>query len=330
LHPYCWKTGRLSSWLGCSPYAAEVAGSNPARPTTNYACPYNEEIFKTLWGMKQDHLAESTIEPTGRRLRHIAKYANLNKPEEVTNFLANKKGKNSYIEALAFAYLRYVKYNGLEWKMPKIRRTSQPPYVPTTEELTILISNSGRKYSLILSLLRDGGFRPIEIERMTLNWLDLNRGTVNVETAKYGNGRTLKLKENTLAMLNEYLAKNNFKLNERLFPKTKTIRRVFIGIRQRTAEKLKKPELNKITLYSFRHYFATMLYHKTKDILYVKQQLGHKRLENTLIYTHLINFQEDEYHVRTAKTIEEACKLVEAGFEYVTELEGVKLFRKRK
>jgi integrase len=280
--------------------------------------------------MKKDHLAESTIEPTGRRLRHIAKHANLNKPEEVTNFLANKKGKNSYIEALAFAYLRYVKYNGLEWKMPRIRRTSQPPYVPTTEELTILISNSGKKYSLILSLLKDGGFRPIEIERMTLNWLDLNRGTINVETAKYGNGRTLKLKENTLAMLNEYLAKNNFKLNERLFPKTKTIRRVFIGIRQRTAEKLKKPELNKITLYSFRHYFATMLYHKTKDILYVKQQMGHKNIQNTLIYTHLINFQEDEYHVRTAKTIEEACKLVEAGFEYVTEMEDAKLFRKRK
>ena len=280
--------------------------------------------------MKQNQLAEATIEPTGRRLRHIAKYANLNKPEEVTNFLANKKGKNSYIEAIAFAYLRYVKYNGLEWKMPKIRRTSQPPYVPTTEELTILISNSGRKYSLILSLLKDGGFRPIEIERMTLRWLDLNRGTVNVETAKYGNGRTLKLKENTLAMLNEYLAKNNFKLNERIFPKGKTIRRVFIGIRHRTAEKLKKPELNKITLYSFRHYFATMLYHKTKDILHVKQQLGPKRLENTLIYTHLIDFQEDEYHVRTAKTIDEACKLVEAGFEYITEMEGVKVFRKRK
>ena len=113
--------------------------------------------------MKQDHLAPSTIEPTGRRLRHIAKHANLDKPQQVTNFLANKKGKNSYIEALAFSYLRYVKYNGLEWKMPKIKRTSQPPYVPTTEELTILIANSGRKYSLILSLLKDGGFRPIEI-----------------------------------------------------------------------------------------------------------------------------------------------------------------------
>ena len=28
------RQGRLSSWLGCSPYAAEVAGSNPVRPTT--------------------------------------------------------------------------------------------------------------------------------------------------------------------------------------------------------------------------------------------------------------------------------------------------------
>jgi len=58
--------------------------------------------------------------------------------------------------------------------------------------------------------------------------------------------------------------------------------------------------------------------------------MGHKNIKSTLIYTHLIDFQEDEYHVRTAKTIEEACKLVEAGFEYVTEMEAVKLFRKRK
>jgi hypothetical protein len=38
----------------------------------------------------------------------------------------------------------------------------------------------------------------------------------------------------------------------------------------------------------------------------------------------------DEFHVRTAKTVEEACKLVEVGFEYVTEIDGVKIFRKRK
>jgi len=30
------------------------------------------------------------------------------------------------------------------------------------------------------------------------------------------------------------------------------------------------------------------------------------------------------------KSLEEASKLIEAGFDYVTELDGVKLFRKRK
>jgi len=31
-----------------------------------------------------------------------------------------------------------------------------------------------------------------------------------------------------------------------------------------------------------------------------------------------------------AKTLQEACNLIEQGFEYVTEMDGVKIFRKRK
>jgi len=34
--------------------------------------------------------------------------------------------------------------------------------------------------------------------------------------------------------------------------------------------------------------------------------------------------------VRVAENLQEACQLVEAGFEYVTEMDGVKIFRKRK
>ena len=72
-----------------------------------------------------------------------------------------------------------------------------------------------------------------------------------------------------------------------------------------------------------------MTYHRTKDILY-KQQLGHKRLETTLIYTQLVSFGEEEYTCKVAKTIDEARKLVVNGFEYVTEMENIKLFKKRK
>ena len=74
-----------------------------------------------------------------------------------------------------------------------------------------------------------------------------------------------------------------------------------------------------------------MLYYRTKDILLVKQQLEHKKLETTLIYTQLVNFnEEDEFYSATGTTIEESRKLIEQGFEYVTDMEDVKIFRKRK
>lgn len=74
-----------------------------------------------------------------------------------------------------------------------------------------------------------------------------------------------------------------------------------------------------------------MLYHQTKDILYVMKFLGHKNIRNTPVYTKLIEFgAENQYHVKVAKTLDEACELAEAGFEYFTEIDGAQVFRKRK
>lgn len=73
-----------------------------------------------------------------------------------------------------------------------------------------------------------------------------------------------------------------------------------------------------------------MEYHKTKDILHVMRILSHRSINNTLKYTQLVNFQNDDYVSKVANTIEEACELVEAGFEYVCDIEGTKIFRKRK
>ncbi len=59
--------------------------------------------------------------------------------------------------------------------------------------------------------------------------------------------------------------------------------------------------------------------------------MGHKQLRTTLKYIQLINFDEDEeYTCKTATTIKEAKDLIENGFEYITELDGIKIFRKRK
>jgi len=72
------------------------------------------------------------------------------------------------------------------------------------------------------------------------------------------------------------------------------------------------------------------------DILYVKELLGHKHIDNTLIYVQLektiFQSQNNEWIVKVAKSVEEVCQLVEVGFEYVTGeyMDGGKIFRKRK
>ncbi len=38
----------------------------------------------------------------------------------------------------------------------------------------------------------------------------------------------------------------------------------------------------------------------------------------------------DNYASTVARTVEEVRQLIKAGFEYVTEIEGAKVFRKRK
>ena len=73
-----------------------------------------------------------------------------------------------------------------------------------------------------------------------------------------------------------------------------------------------------------------MSYHHTRDILLVKKLLGHKRIKNTLKYTQLIHFKDDQYDVTTATILEEAKKILAAGFDYVTEMNDIKIFRKPK
>jgi len=78
------------------------------------------------------------------------------------------------------------------------------------------------------------------------------------------------------------------------------------------------------------HFKATMEYAKTKDILHVMKIPGHKNIQNTLKCTHLVNFKSDGFICKVANTVEEAKILIEAGFEYVCDFNGAKMFRKRK
>ena len=48
---------------------------------------------------------------------------------------------------------------------------------------------------------------------------------------------------------------------------------------------------------------------RTKDILSIMKMLGHKNIKNTLIYTQLLSFQEDnKFLTKVAMNTKEACE----------------------
>jgi hypothetical protein len=106
--------------------------------------------------------------------------------------------------------------------------------------------------------------------------------------------------------------------------------------RKRIAKDFNEPHLQKITFTSFRHWKATMEYHKTKDILHVKQTLGHKKLSSTMIYIDIEKaiygeHENDDFISRGTTSDKGARALSEVGFQYVcTTPSGTMLFRKRK
>jgi integrase/recombinase XerD len=184
---------------------------------------------------------------------------------------------------------------------------------------------------IVYRLAMECGLRPVEIGNLTLNDIDLEKGLVSIVSAKHGNPRVLKLKSETQALLTNFVKKRNFGLNDRIFSSGAVISNTYERLKASVAKKLNDPELKKVRLYDLRHYYATMLYYKSKDILLVKEKLGHKNINNTLIYTHLVNFNDkEEFYSATAKTVEEAAKLIEQGFDCICDVDGVKLFRKRK
>jgi len=279
--------------------------------------------------MKKDGYSENTIGPIGRRLRNLAKHADLGYPEKVKELIAKADWSNGYKENIVNAYNHYAAFHGLSWKKPRYQRAFSIRRLPLESDIDLVISHTKTRSRVAFKLIKECGLRPIEVSRLTLKKIDLHKGLVYPETAKGGEARVLKLKKETLALLNK-LVSDVQSVNQKIFQSSKVLQGNWNRLRNKLAERYGKPELKQIRLYDLRHFYGTMLYHKTKDIVHVKRKLGHRSLKNTLIYIDLADFDSEEYISKVAQTPEEIQQLIEAGFEFVCQKDDLTFFRKRK
>jgi len=287
------------------------------------------KILEYAWMLKKRNLAEETIRHRTYGLKALVKRgADLDNPDSVETVLATENWTQASKYQIVASYRSFTKTFNISWIPIKVKYEPKQPFIPLESEIDQLIAGCGKRTATFLQVLKDTDAR--SGEACKLKWTDVNQANNTISINNPGKGsrsRTIKVSARTIAMINAMPKK----YGEYIFnPKARTLADSFKRSRNILARTVQNPRLRQIHFHTFRHWKATMEYQRTRNILYVKQLLGHRRLENTEIYTHLVNFESDEYHSATARTIEEAKQLIEAGFEFVCEMQEVKLFKKRK
>lgn len=294
----------------------------------------NLPTLQVLLDMRKKGYTESTLRATASRLKHLDKNCNLENTAETIEFILSKQLNGDYKNKLFSAYRKYLDFYQIKAELPHIRtqQNSKIIRIPTTEQLEQLINSAKIPLSTKLLLAKETGLRPVEIVRLKRKDIDFEKKLIYPTTAKNGAPRVLPMNERLAHELEAHTKRRPAKADDPLFKCTvKGFQSSYYKIRNRVAERSGNPILKTIRLYDFRHYFGTNLYAKTKDLLYVQKQMGHRRITTTMIYVQLLQFDENEqYTVKIPTTPEEEAQLIEHGFTFVRTRDGMPFYKKRK
>ena len=256
---------------------------------------------------------------------------NLADPEEVKLFIATRETwSNGHRQIAVYAYNAYAKMQKIAWTPPLYAHNAKLPFVPTEKEIEALISGTSKKISTTLQALKETGFRIGELWQCKWTDLDEEKSTIKCVAEKHGNPREIRISRKLIDMLHALP-----KTNEYIFGNTSLSNHRWRYDRQKTAlaKKLQNPRLKQIHFHTFRHYYATRLFNETKNLPFVKEKLGHRNINSTMVYTHIVEFDEESqnYHHATAKDEKEAGQLIDNGWTYIcTTPQNVMMFRERK
>jgi integrase len=286
-----------------------------------------------LWYLKkQGRYSEATIKSRVKAIKYLNKQGvNLLDPEAVKKAIASRDSwGNGHKQGVVNAYSNFANMQGIKWNAPYYKNDQSLPFVPTEKEVDALISGCTKKISTTLLLLKETGMRIGEAWNLKWTDLDEEKETIRCKAEKHGKPRQFKISSRLIAMLqklpktNEYIfAHSNLASNRWRYDQQKT----------RLAEKLQNPRLKQIHFHTLRHFFATKLFDQTKSLPLVQEKLGHRNINSTMVYTHIVEFDEESqnYYHAIARDEKEAGDLIDKNFQYVcTTPQGIMMFRKRK
>lgn len=156
------------------------------------------------------------------------------------------------------------------------------------EELRLLFKTPQRlKQRVLLSLIYSAGLRVSEVCKLRINDIDFDRLQIHVRESKNDKSRYVVLSRNVVKGLKKYI--EGAKPKTWLFNgKDKESPLGHGAVQQSFRLAMEKSGIKKdASLHSLRHSFATHLLEQGVDLVTIKEQLGHARLDTTLMYLHI-------------------------------------------
>ena len=292
----------------------------------------NGKLTQYVMQSERDGYSPATTRTRYKILNLMVKNnVNLSDPQEVKLFISKRKQWSDGHKAIAVStYAQYARMEHIEWTLPLYKNKSKIPFIPNEKEIEALINGTSKKVSTSLQALKETGFRIGELWNCKWTDIDEEKSTLKCQAEKHGYPREIRISQKLVNMLNALP-----KTNEYIFGNTDLDNHRWRFDRQKTAlaRKLQNPRLKQVHFHTFRHYYATRLFNETKSLPLVKEKLGHHNINSTMVYTHIVEFDEESqnYHHAVAKDDKEAGELIDNGWTYIlTTPQNIIMFRKRK
>jgi integrase/recombinase XerD len=252
--------------------------------------------------------SESTFKSYSRHLAQMALYFDCLPTEvdddQLTDYLyhiqqTHNTASDSYFKHTVFGLRMLCKVEGLKYSdlgLPSIKAPNKLPVVLSKEEVwRLLKAPELLKHRVLIGLLYGCGLRCLEARSVRIQDLDFDRNVLHVVQGKGSKDRYVPLSEHLNRALKSYIDAAHpevYLFNGQPEANGKggdfDSRYSQKGVQWAVKAAAKKAGIVKdVNVHCLRHSYATHLLEDGMDIITLKELLGHKNIETTMIYLHI-------------------------------------------
>jgi integrase len=212
--------------------------------------------------------------------------------EEYLLFLrANATPSLSTFKHLVYGLRQLYRIYGqkeMELALPEIEYPDTLPVVLSKEEVKrLILTPKYQKHRLIIGTIYDGGLRISELINLQIKDVDFDRKTIHIRQSKYKKDRYVPISTMLVRGLKGYIDDSKpqgYLFNGRI--KGSPISEA--AVRHLLGQGIKRGGIKKkVCVHTLRHSYATHLLEDGLDIVTLKNQMGHVKVQTTMIYLHI-------------------------------------------